>query len=73
MASSAIDRHASGSAEYGPQPPLWQCGCAGQITALKQEIGQLHRLFEAGEICESTYRLHLRHMEAQLELLTRPS
>jgi hypothetical protein len=57
--------------EYGPHPPPRYRGCGDRITRLEQEIEQLHGLYRAGEICESTYRLHLQRMETQLAELSR--
>jgi hypothetical protein len=58
-------------AVYGPHPSPKGCRCGDRITDLEREIEQLHRLFRAGEICESTYRLHLLRMESQLAILSR--
>ena len=57
--------------EYGPHPAPRHCGCADRLTNLEQGIVGLHRLYRAGEICESTYRRTLQQLEAEVAVLSR--
>ncbi len=57
--------------DYGPHPPRPYCGCADRLTQVEHEIEVLHRLYRAGEICESTYRHNLMQLESELAVLSR--
>jgi hypothetical protein len=54
-----------------PAPARHYCGCAERLTQVEREIQDLHRLYRAGEICESTYRHTLMSLESELAVLSR--
>jgi hypothetical protein len=58
--------------EYGPHAPAKHCGCGSRLTDVEHDVVELHRLWRAGEICESTYRRTLQQLESKLAILSRP-